>query len=723
MASHKEFQTAGKVKGLQVWRIEKMDIKPVAKEQHGIFYNEDAYIVLHTASAQSHDIHIWLGEKCSQDEMCAAAILACQLDNFLGGSPKQVREVQNYESLDFQGYFKSGIRYKKGGVSSGFTHVVTNDTNEPRLLHVKGRRHIRANEVDMTWQSFNKGDCFIIDLGESIYIWYGSECSGWERLKASELAIDIRDNERQGRIKMHMVDEDDGEPEVIIKVLGPKPANLPSSSSITDKEADQANQRMACLYMVSDADGSMKINLVAEKNPFQQDVLSPKECYILDNHGDNMIIVWKGSSASMSERSTAINMADEFIKKKNYPKHTQVHILGQWHESTLFKQFFFNWQDKDETTGPTKAYTIGSIAKVEQVPFDASKLHSDKIMAAQHGMVDDGSGKVKIWRVEGGDKVLVDPSKYGQFFGGDCYLVLYTYSDGGREKHIIYTWQGLKCSKDELGGSAFITVQLDESMGGSPVQVIVTQGQEPPHLVSLFSGNPLVIYLGGTSREGGQSQPKSTQLFHIRRSSTKATRAVEVGPSADSLNTNDVFVLKTPDSLFQWKGKGATDEEIEAAKYVASLLGGTVTAVDESKEPNGFWTALGGKKPYQTSKSLMNAVHLPRLFGCSNKTGVLRADEVSSAFTQMDLATDDVMLLDTWEQLFLWIGKEANEVEKKGSQKIAADYLTSDPAGRSSIPINIIKQGEEPLSFIGWFQAWDSTMWDKSVLERIEALI
>lgn len=65
-------------------------------------------------------------------------------------------------------------------------------------------------------------------------------------------------------------------------------------------------------------------------------------------------------------------------------------------ETTLFKQFFSNWKDKDQSTGPGKVYTIGKIAKVEQIPFDASSLHSSKAMAAQHGMVDDGSGKVQV---------------------------------------------------------------------------------------------------------------------------------------------------------------------------------------------------------------------------------------------------------------------------------------------------------------------------------------
>lgn len=60
------------------------------------------------------------------------------------------------------------------------------------------------------------------------------------------------------------------------------------------------------------------------------------------------------------------------------------------------------------------------------------------------------------------------------------------------------------------------------------LQVRVTQGQEPAHLMSLFKGRPMVIHMGGTSRKGGQSRAGSTRLFHIRQSSTRATRAVEV---------------------------------------------------------------------------------------------------------------------------------------------------------------------------------------------------
>uniref|UniRef100_A0A8C2IGE5 Macrophage-capping protein n=1 Tax=Cyprinus carpio TaxID=7962 RepID=A0A8C2IGE5_CYPCA len=713
-----EFETAGKAPGLQIWRIENMDLKPVPKTLYGNFYTGDAYLLLYTTTAPSYYIHMWMGNECSQDESGAAAIFATQLDDFLGGGPVQFREVQNNESLTFLGYFKAGIKYKQGGVASGFQHVLTNEVDVKRLLHIKGRRAIRATEVEMSWSSFNRGDCFIVDLGKDIYQWCGSDCNRFERLKASQLAIDIRDNERNGRAKLMMV-EDGAEPDALIKVLGPKSSIAPATPD--DEEVDTSNKKKAALYMISDASGTMKTSVVAQTSPFKQEMLSLDECYILDNGVDKNVFVWKGPNANTSERKVAMKTAEQFIKEKNYSSKTQIQVLPAGGETTLFKQFFSNWKDKDQTTGPTKAYTIGKIAHVEQIPFDASSLHNNKAMAAQHNMVDDGSGKVQIWRVEGGERVPVDPSTYGQFFGGDCYLILYSYKQGSREQHIIYTWSGLKSTQDELAASAFLTVQLDDSMGGAPVQVRVTQGQEPPHLMSLFKGKPMIIHTGGTSRKDGQTKTGSTRLFHIRQSSSRATRAVEVEPSASNLNTNDVFVLKSSDCVFVWKGAGASDEEMVAAKYVVSVLGGKPTDVAEGKEPGGFWSPLGGKKEYQTSSALRNMVKPPRLFGCSNKTGRLMVEEVPGDFTQSDLATDDVMLLDTWDQIFLWIGKEANEVEKTESPKIAKDYVDSDPSGRRGLPITTIKQGAEPPTFTGWFQAWDPHMWETDPLEKIRA--
>ncbi|XP_013914018.1 PREDICTED: adseverin [Thamnophis sirtalis] len=709
---HKEFARAGQKVGLQIWRIEKMDLVPVPEPLHGDFYVGDAYLVLHTvkkSNATFYNLHYWLGKECTQDESTAAAIFTVQLDDYLGGKPVQHREIQGYESTQFVGYFKGGIKYKAGGIASGFKHVITNDLSAQRLLHIKGRRVVRATEVPLSWQSFNKGDCFIVDLGTHIYQWCGSTCNKYERLKATQVAVGIRDNERNGRAQLIVVDEG-SEPRELLKVLGPK-QNLQEGNDNDDEAADITNRRNAKLYMVSDASGSMKITLVAEENPFSRAMLLSEECFILDYGAARQIFVWKGKNANPDERRAAMKSAEEFVQQMNYPLNTQIQILPEGGETPIFKQFFKDWKDKDQSNGFGKVHVMERVAKIASVEFDASKLHESPQMAAQHNMIDDGSGKVEIWRVESNGRIPIEPGSYGQFYGGDCYIVLYTYPKG----KIIYTWQGAHATQDELTHSAFLTVQLDRALDGHAVQIRVSQGKEPPHLLSLFKDKPLIIYKDGTSKATGQMPPAATRLFQIRRNFGSITRIVEVDVDAISLNSNDVFVLKLPTkSGYIWIGKGASKEEEKGAKYIAGILKCQTSRIEEGHEPQEFWTALGGKKQYQSSPHLQSESedHPPRLYGCSNKTGRFIIEEVPGEFTQEDLAEDDVMLLDTWDQVFVWIGNDANETERAESVKSAKNYIETDPSGRDKgTPVVIVKQGFEPPTFTGWFLGWDYNKW------------
>uniref|UniRef100_A0A3P8P9U6 Gelsolin n=1 Tax=Astatotilapia calliptera TaxID=8154 RepID=A0A3P8P9U6_ASTCA len=637
MVSHSEFERAGKEAGLQVWRVENMELVPVPESLYGRFYIGDAYLILKSTSNRSgalqYDLHYWQGSACSQDESGAAAILTVQMDDFLQGAPVQYREVQGYESGTFTGYFKSGLTYMKGGVASGFKHVVTSDVGDvKRLLHVRGRRAVRATEVPVSWDSFNQSDSFILDLGQEIIQWSGSHSNHFEKLKATMVSKGIRDNERCGRAELQVCDEG-AEPEKMVEVLGEKPEL--SESQADDTETDASNRKAARLYKVSNAGGDLEVTVVAEESPFSQNTLVSSECFILDNGANGHIFIWKG----------------------------------------------------------------------EHNRCETSKTHL--------------TGRELIWRVEGSEKVPVDSASYGQFYGGDSYIILYRYQHSDRSGQIIYMWQGAESTQDEVAASAFLAVEVDDELEGNAVQVRVIQGKEPAHLMSLFGDKPLVVYKGGTSRENGQSEAADTRLFQIRANPAGNTRTVE--PSSSRLNSNDVFLLVLPSGSWMWKGSRSNPDELKGAEQLAEILHVTPTLLDEGEEQDGFWDTLGGQQDYCRSARLKNQMeaHPPRLFACSNKTGNFKVDEVPGELTQDDLAPDDVMILDTWDQVFVWIGNEAQEEEKTRAVTSAERYIESDPANRDPrTPIVTVKQGFEPPTFTGWFLGWEYEYWSISPLQR-----
>ncbi|XP_039983459.1 villin-1 isoform X1 [Xiphias gladius] len=713
-----EFRNVSRKPGLQIWTINNMQMVPVPAQGFGNFFEGDCYIVLYISekkgSGRSADIHYWIGNSSSQDEQGAAAIYVTQLDEYLGGSPVQHREVQGSESPRFKSYFKNGLIYKRGGVASGFHHVDTNAYNVLRLLHVKGRKHVTAREVELSWNSFNNGDIFLLDMGKAIVQWNGPQSNRREKLKAVLLAQDIRDRERGGRGKIGVVDGGDEQdsPElmkVMTAVLGQRTGQL--KEAVPDNKLDQVQNKNVRLYHFFENSGNLVVQEVATQ-PLTQDLLHSSDCYIVDQNNSS-VMVWKGKQASNEERREALNRAMGYIKAKNYPSSTTVEVMSEGGESAMFKHLFKSWSDKGQTQGLGTTYSLGKIAKVDQVKFDVMELHARPELAAQQRMVDDASGDVKVWRIENVELAEVNPTTYGQFYGGDCYLVLYTYQRANQQQYILYAWQGRHATKDEITACAYQAVNIDNKYNGAPVQVRVVMGKEPHHFLAIFKGK-LIIFEGGTGRPGVVSPDAGARLFQVRGTNELNTKATEVLARASSLNTNDVFLLKTDQICYLWYGKGCSGDERVMGRAMSDVLSKQdKQVVMEGQEPAEFWVALGGKAPYASDKRLQREEppHSPRLFECSNQTGQFRMTEVVE-FAQSDLDEEDVMLMDTWEEIFLWVGSSANQFETKQAWNSAQEYLRTHPAGRDpDTPIIFVKQGHEPPTFTGWFNAWDPHKW------------
>ncbi|KAM6331315.1 macrophage-capping protein [Alca torda] len=328
--------------GLHIWRVEKLRPVEVPEVMWGVFFSGDAYLVLHNGPDERAHLHLWMGRDSSRDEQGACALLSTQLNALLGERPVTHREVQGNESDVFMEYFPRGITYQEGGVDSAFKATRPGAGPTRKLYQVKGKKNIRASERDVCWASFNTGDCFILDLGETLFVWCGARCNMLERRRAQELATAIRDGERGGKALLEIV-VDGEEPPEMLQVLGPKPT-LQEGSPEEDVVADQRNAGAAILYKVSDVTGCMELSQVAASSPFSQSLLCSDDCFVLDNGASGKVYVWKGCKANEQERQEALKVAEEVIARMGHSPRTQVEILPQGHETPLFKQFFTSWK-------------------------------------------------------------------------------------------------------------------------------------------------------------------------------------------------------------------------------------------------------------------------------------------------------------------------------------------------------------------------------------------
>ena len=87
--------------------------------------------------------------------------------------------------------------------------------------------------------------------------------------------------------------------------------------------------------------------------------------------------------------------------------------------------------------------------KFEKKAFDVKSM-SVKAEQEKVVMPDNGGGKLEIWRVENFELAPWPKERYGEFYGGDSYVLLYTYLVNDKENYIIYFWQGLDSSQVSL---------------------------------------------------------------------------------------------------------------------------------------------------------------------------------------------------------------------------------------------------------------------------------
>ncbi|KAJ0246069.1 Villin-5 [Hirschfeldia incana] len=712
-------QGCGQKSGIEIWRIE--NFKPVAvpKESYGKFFTGDSYIVLKTTPSRSgslhHDIHYWLGKDSSQDEAGAAAIMTVELDSALGGRGVQYREVQGHETEKFLSYFKPCIIPQEGGVASGFNHVKP-EKHQTRLYICKGKHVVRVREVPFARSTLNHDDVFILDTESKIFQFSGSNSSIQERAKALEVVQYIKDTYHDGKCDIAAVEDGrlmaDAEAGEFWGLFGGF-APLPKKSALRD-------------HLTAGSDGIKLFSVEKEQTKhieaesLQKELLDTNKCYILDCGLE--LFLWKGRNNSIDQRKSASQAAEEFFRSSERPKANLVSVMEGF-ETVMFRSKFDSWPTTSAVAEPQQGRSkVAALLQRQGVNVQGLvKTSTSSSSKEEPKPYIDGTGNLQVWRINREEKIPLEAAEQSKFYSGDCYIFQYSYPGEDREETLVGSWSGKQSVEEDRGSAISTATKMVESMKSMPAQARIYEGKEPIQFFVIMQS--FITFKGGLSDAfkkyvAENEVPDTTYdaegvaLFRVQGSGPENMQAIQIEAVSTGLNSSYCFILHGESTVFTWRGNLTSSGDQELMERMLDLIkpNENTKAQKEGSESEQFWKLLGGKSEYPSQKIKKDGESDPHLFSCTFSNENLKVTEIFN-FTQDDLMTEDIFILDCHTEIFVWVGQHVDPKKKPqalaiGEKFLKHDFLLENLA--SETPLYIITEGNEPPFFTRFF-TWDSS--------------
>ncbi|KAG5376180.1 hypothetical protein IGI04_040776 [Brassica rapa subsp. trilocularis] len=735
-------QGCGQKSGIEIWRIESFKPVAVPKESHGKFFTGDSYIVLKTTASRSgslhHDIHYWLGKDSSQDEAGSVAVMTVELDSALGGRAVQYREVQGQENEKFLSYFKPCIIPQEGGVASGFNQVKPEE-HQTRLYICKGKHVVRVKEashltmscrflltqpgelicshlqVAFARSTLNHDDVFILDTESKIFQFSGSKSSIQERAKALEVVQYIKDTYHDGKCEIAavedgrmMADAEAGEFWGLFGGFAPLPKK-PASNDDQTAESDG-------IKLFSVEKGKTE---PIEVESLQKDLLDTNKCYILDCGLE--LFVWKGRSTSIDQRKSASQAAEEFFRSSERPKLNLVSVMEGF-ETVMFRSKFDSWPATSTVAEPQQGRgKVAALLQRQGVNVQGLVKTSSSSSKDEPKPYIDATGNLQVWRINGEEKISLEAAEQSKFYSGDCYIFQYSYPGEDREEHLVGTWLGKQSFEEDRESAISIASKMVESMKFMPAQARIYEGKEPIQFFVIMQS--FITFKGGVSDAfkkyiAENEVPDNTYdkegvaLFRVQGSGPENMQAIQIEAVSTGLNSSHCYILHGDSTVFTWCGNLTSSDDKELMERMLDLIKPNehTKAQKEGSECEQFWELLGGKSEYPSQKSKKDGESDPHLFSCTFSNDNLKVTEIFS-FTQDDLMTEDIFILDCHTEIFVWVGQQVDPKKKPqvltiGEKFLKHDFLLENLA--SETPIYIVTEGNEPPFFTRFF-TWDSS--------------
>ncbi|XP_019442412.1 PREDICTED: villin-4-like [Lupinus angustifolius] len=709
------FKGAGQKAGLEIWRIENFNPVPIPQSSYGKFFTGDSYVILKTTGTKSgallHDIHYWLGKDTSQDEAGVAAIKTVELDAALGGRAVQYREVQGHETEKFLSYFKPCIIPQEGGAASGFKHVEAEE-HKTRLFVCRGKHVVNVKEVPFARSSLSHDDIFILDTDSKIFQFNGSNSSIQERAKALEVVQYIKDTYHDGKCDIAAVedgrlmsDSDTGEFWGFFGGFAPLPRKTVNDD---DKPADSHPPKLMCV----EAGKAEPI----EADSLTRELLDTTKCYIIDCGLE--LFAWMGRNSSLDERKSASGTAEELVSGTGRSKSYITRVIEGF-ETVMFKSKFDSWP---QTTNVAHAEDGRSkvAERLKRQGLDVKGLLKTEPEKEEPEAYIDCTGNLRVWRVNGQEKVLLPASDQSKFYSGDCYIFQYSYPGEDREDHLIGTWIGNNSVEEDRASALSMAGKMVESMKFIPCLARIYEGSEPIQFQYILQS--FIVYKGGFSDAyknyivekeipDETYNEEGVALFRIQGSGPENMQAIQTESVASSLNSAYCYILHDGPTVFSWSGSFTTADDQELVERMLDLIKPDLQCKlqKEGTESEKFWEILGGKTEYPSKKIVKDAENDPHLFSCDFSKAELKVKEIYN-FSQDDLMTEDIFILDIHSEIFVWVGQQFDPKNRLQALTIGEKFLEHDflqEKVSSVAPIYVVMEDSEPPFFTRFFK-WES---------------
>lgn len=328
--------------------------------------------------------------------------------------------------------------------------------------------------------------------------------------------------------------------------------------------------------------------------------------------------------------------------------------------------------------------------------------------------------KLQIWRIEQFKVVHWPAEDYGSFFSGDSYIILNTYTEEDSEElnHDVHFWIGQHSTQDEYGTAAYKTVELDTLLDDKPIQHREVQGHESSLFKTYFKS--ITLMKGGADTGFRHVEPEKYVPRLLKFSSTKGARGkskiavTQVALCQKSLDEGDVFILDAGLKYYQWNGKTSSHfERHKAVSYLQDMktsrpkaVPATIDDGESSKDMNEFMAALpaeASEEEEDDEEDEIDGDFTPSMYRLSNERSgddleiTLECEVPELPLPSSKLDSNDVFICDTGEECYVWVGKGANETERKNGMTYAHNYLKASK--HPLIPVSVEKEGRESRSF------------------------